>query len=82
MVQNLLRVPRDDKSFESATTTCPTAQYINQVDLLFLPEDDSLFPRDKERSKTEFKKVNEMLKSQKKEPLKKILVIVIFVSSS
>lgn len=71
MVQNLLRVPREDKSFESVTTLCPTEQYINQVDVLFLPEDNSPFPGDKERSKAEFKKVNAMLKSQNKETLKK-----------
>lgn len=70
-VQNLLKVPKKDKSYESATTICPTEEYIHQVDTLFLPEDKTELPGDKERCKAEFKKINEIRRSERKEPYKK-----------
>jgi hypothetical protein len=71
MVQNLLRAPKNDKSYEASITFCPTAEYIQQVDVLFLPEDMTPIAGDKERCKQEFKRINEIRKRDKLEPFKK-----------
>jgi hypothetical protein len=71
IVQNLLRVPKKDKSYESSTTKVPTEHYIHQVDLLFLPEDTTEIPGSKARIVQEFKKVNKLRKDEKLTPFKK-----------
>jgi hypothetical protein len=70
-VQNLLRAPLKDKSFEAATTTCPTENYINQIDLLFLPEDDTEIEGSAAHVKREFAQVNRSSVAEKKKPFKK-----------
>lgn len=40
LVKNLLQIPKKDKGFQAAHTICPTPQYIYQVDVLFLPDDN------------------------------------------
>lgn len=71
LVQNLLTTPRIDKSFETAVTSCPTENYINQVDVLFLPEDDTEIEGSAARVKQEFIKVNKLRIAEKKQALKK-----------
>tara|TARA_R110000851_G_scaffold80329_1_gene176824 strand:- start:1339 stop:2499 length:1161 start_codon:yes stop_codon:yes gene_type:complete len=71
IVQNLLKVPKKDKRYEAAVTTVPTADYINQIDLLFLPKDDYVNPKDKARLKTELTKVNAIRIKNKLEAFKK-----------
>lgn len=71
LVQNLLKVPKADKAHESPHTTTLTPQYINQVDLLFLPTDYTKLKGDTQRAKSEFQKVNAQRKREKKEPFKK-----------
>jgi hypothetical protein len=71
IVQNLLRLPKKDKSYEASTTKCPTENYIHQVDLLFLPEDTTVIPGSAARVKKEFTQVNKLRKAEKLPPYKK-----------
>lgn len=67
MLQNLLVVPRKDKSYEMPHTYCPTADYINQVDILFLPEDTEDVPALQNIAKKELAAVNAYRKTNKQE---------------
>jgi hypothetical protein len=73
LVQNLLKQPRKDKKFETANTTVPTINYIHQIDLMFLPDDNVIIPDRTKLNTEEFKKVNNMRIKDKLKPFKKQL---------
>ena len=69
LLTNLLATPKKDKRYEAITTAVPTANYIDQVDTLFLPEDDFEPPDMKKINKDYFKKVNQLRVKDKQKPL-------------
>jgi hypothetical protein len=71
IVQNLLKIPRKDKRTETIHTTCPTENYIHQIDTLFLPEDNTKDPTKVELHKKELKMINMLRIKSKEKPIKK-----------
>lgn len=72
LVSNLLIVPKKDNATNSANTFVPTAQYIQQADLLFLQDDNTVIPENKKREAEELKKVNKLRAKEKKVPLRNV----------
>ena len=70
-VQNLLKLPRKDNKLNTPHTTCPTDNYIHQIDTLFLPEDNTIIPQDITIDIADMKKVNRILVTNKQKPFKK-----------
>jgi hypothetical protein len=70
LVLNLLTIPKKDKSYEQANVFVPTANFINEIDLLFLPVDNTTIKGSEKRVKEEFKKMNAIRKANKQEPFK------------
>ena len=66
LLTNLLKVPKKDKRYENATAYVPTANYMNQVDTLFLPSDDYVPPAMKNINQNYLKKVNPLRVKDKK----------------
>lgn len=72
MALNLLQRPREDLRFETPHTTVPTVGYIQQADLLFLPEDPTDIKGHEKQDKADLAKVNKIRKEENHnaEPLK------------
>jgi hypothetical protein len=86
LVQNLLAVPKKDKSCEATHTICPTKNYINQVDVLFLPEDKTVIKGSAKRVKKEFEQVNKIRLAEKQtfktDCGKKYLLVCVDIATS
>lgn len=72
-VLNLLSIPRKDTRYETPHTYVPTAQYIHQIDLLFLPFDKTVIKSRETKDKADLKKVNaiRIKENPKAKPFKK-----------
>src|SRR5271156_4871951 len=57
---NLLTRPRKDMRYETPHTTVPTADYIQQIDLLFLPFDKTVIKSREKQDKADLAKVNKL----------------------
>ena len=69
---NLLKRTSKEKTYENVTTNCPTINYINQIDLLFLPADDSKIKGLSKQDKDDLKMINKVRAQKKEKPLKQL----------